>query len=122
MRCAAEADEARDHPEGEDARSFDEEGAALGEELLERREVHERRVDIHLAEVRIDRAVEREVRGDPVLQVEPGPAEVVRPPVERIPPGARGRGGAAAHEVGEQLHPPRGGDVPEPEEVGEARY
>src|SRR3989442_1378059 len=105
----------------EDVAALDEKRPALRQELLERREVHERRVDLHLAEVRIERSVHRQVRGDAVLQVEPGAAEVVAALVERVGRHSGLMIGAAADRVREQLEAPGRRDVAQPPEVGEAR-
>src|SRR5205085_9871733 len=50
--------------------SLDEERAALVEEGLEGREVHLRRIGLHLPEVRVDGGVERDVRAEAHLHVE----------------------------------------------------
>ena len=52
-----------------DLRAFDEEGAALLESRLERGEVHDRGIDLHLPEVRVDGRIEREVAGEAILEV-----------------------------------------------------
>ena len=67
---------------GEQLVALDEERAPLVEDRLERREVHDRRIRFDLAEVGIDRRVQREVRPEPVLEIAAGaPADLV---VERI--------------------------------------
>src|SRR5690606_19775107 len=63
--------------EVEDVAALDEERALLVELRLERREVDDRGVDLDLAEVRIERRVQRQVRREPVLEVEPERGEVV---------------------------------------------
>src|SRR5205085_11152408 len=65
---AAVVDRGTVHVEAKDPRALDEERPLLPEKRLERREVEHRRIGLDLAEVRIDRGVEREVRGDAVLQ------------------------------------------------------
>src|SRR3989442_1378063 len=83
--------------------------------------VNERRGDLHLAEVRIERSVHRQVRGDAVLQVEPRAAQVVAAPVGRVGRHSGLMIGAAADRVREQLEAPGRRDVAQPPEVGEAR-
>src|SRR5690606_20324966 len=63
--------------EVEDVAALDEERALLVELRLERREVDDRGVDLDLAEVRVERRVQRHVRREPVLEVEPERGEVV---------------------------------------------
>ena len=50
--------------------AFDEEGAFFGEESFVGRQVHLRRVGLHLSEVGIDGEIERQVAGDTNLAVE----------------------------------------------------
>ena len=69
--------------ESEQPRALDEEGAPLLEEGLEGGQVHHRRVRLHLTEVRVDRGVQRETAGEPVLQVQSHRAPVHRAVVER---------------------------------------
>ena len=66
------------------ARSLDEERAPLVEEGLERRQVHFGGIGFHLAEVRIDRAGERQRLRDRVLQVEADRAAGVRRLEQRV--------------------------------------
>src|SRR5205807_4684090 len=56
--------------EAEDVQSFDEERPLLGIERLELREVDYGRIDFHLAEVRIDRAGERQAGCQAVLEID----------------------------------------------------
>ena len=69
----------------EDVRPLDEERALLLEERLERGQVDDRRIDFDLAEVGIDRAVERQVAADPVLEVDAGPAKPRAPSLNGSP-------------------------------------
>src|SRR5690606_38110169 len=62
--AAAGVDVAARGAEVEDARAFEEEGAALLEELLESREVEHGRIGLDLAEVWVERRIHREVAGD----------------------------------------------------------
>ena len=64
--------------------SFHEEGPALVERDLERREVHHGRVGFHLAEVRIHRRVEGQARTEPHLEVGADPAVELRLRSERV--------------------------------------
>ncbi len=110
-----------DVPEGEDVGALEEEGALLGEEGLERGEVHHGRVHLHLAEVRVDGAGE----GEPAREPEPhvathGGREVGRV-VERVERGAGRAHGLRAH-VGKDLQAPRLPDADEPREVAEAGH
>ncbi len=60
------------HVTVEQPRAFDEERSLFWKVGLERGQVDVGRIGLHLAEVRVDRQVQREVGGQPVLQVEPG--------------------------------------------------
>ena len=123
LRRVAELDEAsRPASEPEDVRPLDEEGPVLGQELLERRQVHERGVDLDLAEVGVHRRVQGEVGGHAVLEVQPRAPEIVARFVEGIRGVTGLPEGAAPHAVGEELEPLRRRDVAQPGQVSEARH
>ena len=98
--------------EGEDALPLQEERALLVVEGLVGRQVDDRRVGFHLAEVRVDGRVQREVRGEADLRVEPDrspcrrrprrrgcrPLPAATRPARRRAAGARCGGAAAAPE------------------------
>src|SRR2546426_12529048 len=73
-----------------------------------------------LTEVGVDGGIERKVRGDAVLQVEPRAAEEAVAVVKGIP-GSGAVVRAAADAVRQQLQPSRGGDVAQADQVAEAR-
>ena len=116
----AEPDVGARAAEVEDARPFHEKRPPLRQELLECGEVHERRIRLDLTEVGVDGGIERKVRGDAVLQVEPRAAEVAVAVVKGIP-GSGAVVRAAAEAVRQQLQPSRGGDVAQADQVTEAR-
>src|SRR5207245_2042474 len=123
LRRTPEAREAATVPaEAENVGPLDEERPMFRQELLERREVHEGGVDLYLAEVRIERRIDREVRSDAVLHVEAGAAEVAAAGVERIAGHHRIVVRAARDGIGQQLEPPRLGDVMEAYQMGEAGH
>src|SRR5690606_28550430 len=70
--------------EVEDLGILDEERATLLEELLEGGEVDHRRVGLHLAEVRVDRGVERELPAEPESHVGPHARALVTSGAERV--------------------------------------
>ena len=93
----------------------------LVEELLERGEVDIGRVELYLAEIRVDRGVEGEVGADAVLQVQPGPAVIGVAVVEGVA-GALGLVVTTASErVREQLEPLGNRDILQRHQVREAR-
>ncbi len=79
---AAESDVGSGATKVEDRRAFDKERPALLEKLLERREVHQRGVLLHLAEVGVDRGVAGFDLGDELahLAFAQHPAEDLHPP------------------------------------------
>src|SRR3989475_4736742 len=99
------AEEAVERAESEIARPLDEKGTTLVEERLERSQVHDRGIHLDLAEVGIDRGVEREIGREQEPRV---PTDAAVPPVrllEGIGRVAHGDVGRTAHDVGEQLRP-----------------
>ena len=78
------AEEAAHAPVREEAPALDEEGPPLLEVGLERRQVHDRRVHLHLAEVGVHRAGQREVRRQQVLEVGAHPGVVLARMAEGI--------------------------------------
>ena len=105
--------------ESEDVRALDEERPVFGEELLERREVDERGVELDLPEIGIERGVEGEVRRHAVLQVHAAAPEIVVGPVVGVAQVLRRLVRPAGHAVGEQLEPPRRGNVVQADQVSE---
>src|SRR5437879_9832475 len=90
------------------------------EELLHGREVNERGIRFHLAEIGVHRGIECEVGGHAVFHVEPGAAKIRVPPVER----AAENGavvGPAAEGVGEDLEPLGRRDGTQTHQMAEAR-
>ena len=73
------------HVEAEGAGALDEERPPLGEERLERVEVHDRRIGFDLAEVGIDRRGQRQPGRHRVLQVEPERAAGIGRVGQRVP-------------------------------------
>src|SRR5436189_98598 len=73
--------------ECEVARSFDEKRAALGKKRLERAEIHDSRIGLDLAEIRIDRAGECQSARDLVFEIEAGAAVRIRRFRQRISAG-----------------------------------
>ena len=65
--------------------ALEKERTAFVEERFERREVHFGGIRFHLAEVRIDRRFERQVRADADLRIEADPPVNIRAIGERIP-------------------------------------
>ena len=74
----------------EDFSTLDEEAALLLEEGLEGRQIDDGRVDLGLAEVGVDRDVERHAAADACLQIEPGGSDDTRAVVEWISRFVRG--------------------------------
>ena len=75
---------------GQQLVALDEKWAALVEDRLEGGEVHDRRVGLDLAEIRVDRGVERQIRSEPVLEVTADASTDLV--VEWIGPDSRSRG------------------------------
>ena len=92
----------------------------LREELLERAEVHECLVHLHLSEVGVQRRVECETRADAVLEVSAGSAVVGCGPLERVPRVVRPAIRTAADRVRQDLEPLGRAHVADADQVGEA--
>src|SRR6185437_7303158 len=108
--------------EVEDVRAFHEEGPMLGQELLERREVHERRVELSLSEIRVDGGVEGQEGADAVFQIEACVPRIRTGLREGIADGALGLEGPRPRRVGKQLEAPGRRNILEAAEVREARH
>ena len=105
----------------EHLRAFGEERPLLRKERLELAEVHHRRIDFDLPEIGIDRAGQREVRRQAVLEIETAVHLAVMRARERIASiDARGQVGAR-HAVRHHLERALGLDPFDAREVGEAR-
>ena len=97
-------------------------GAPLFEPRLEVGQVDDSGVHLHLSEIRIDRAVERQVRGEPVGQVHPGAPDIVgsgRVGLDAVPVRARFSPDELrlTRHVGEKFEAPPGIDPADPLEV-----
>ncbi len=106
--------------EVEDARALDEEGPLFRVVGLLVADVDDGRVDLDLAEVGVDRGVEGQVALQAGLEVEAGVPAEVAPGPERVPGFLRARLGPARG-IGGGLDPAAAVDVPDADEVGEAR-
>jgi hypothetical protein len=100
----------------EQAPARDEERTLLGEERLEGAQVQDRGVGLHLPEVGVEGGVERQVRGDAVLEV------AAQGHVLRTTDARRGElRHVLGHHVGGRLEPAGGLEVVEPVDVAELR-
>src|SRR6266480_364048 len=114
-----------DHPaavpaEIEDLGALDEKRPMLVEELLKGREVHERLVDFHLAEVGVHRRVERLTGAHPILHVRANIVRVRVRSLERIACTRRLAVGPAPDGVGQDLEVPTSLETREPDQLGKA--
>jgi len=105
------------HVVAKDPRPLHEERSLLPEKRLERREVEHRRIGLDLAEVRIDRGVERQVRRDAVLHVA-ARGQVLR----ATDPRSGELRHVLGHDVGGGLEPARCLEVVEPGDLPELRH
>src|SRR5262249_3079868 len=106
------------HAEAEQAIALDEEGAPLLEESLERRQVQHGRIGLDLPEIGIDGAVEGQIRGDAILEVESA--------VELLRMGIRvwrrlGNRDVLGHRVGPELEPAGRGESRDTGDLSELR-
>ncbi|HEX6407577.1 MAG TPA: hypothetical protein VFZ90_10360, partial [Gemmatimonadales bacterium] len=110
---------ARIPAEAENVGALDEEGPLLRVEGLECAEIHHRRVNLYLAEVRIQRGTESQIAGEAVFEVEAGRAVVIVPAPKRV---ARYRRliGCAGEQIRRQLHPPLRPQLPQVHQMGVA--
>ena len=108
-------------PEAERRRPFHEKRPLLGEVGLGVAQVHDGRIHLDLAEVRIDRRVEGEVRAETDLGVGAEAGGEARAVVERIARAVWRKLGAAG-DVRQQLDAPRRGDLLDADEVDKARH
>ena len=99
---------------GEDLAPLEEEGPLLLVERLVGGEVDDRGVGLDLAEVRVHRGVESEVRGQADLRIEADRARAVGPPV-----GDRRARAGLAHRVGQQLDVAGAGQPADPVQLAE---
>ena len=104
----------------EDARAFDEEGPLLLVVGLFVADIDDGRVDLDLAEIRIDREVEGQVAAEAALEVEAAAHRGFASVAERVAGDGRAEHGPRQGER-RNLEAAAGGDAREPGELGEVR-
>ena len=107
-------------PEIEDARAFDEEGPLLLVVGLFVADVDDGRVDLDLAEIRVDREIEGQVAAEAALEVEAAARPGFASGAERVAGDGRAEHGPRQDERGD-LEAAARGDAREPGELGEVR-
>ena len=107
--------------EVEDRRSLDEEGSLLGVEGLNVAQVHHCRVDLHLAEIGVDRGIQRHIAADAQLEVRAGARREAGAVIERIVGGMLEELGLAG-DVGQDFQSSRRAHLLHAGEIGEARH